>query len=139
VAVPPEPQGWWCPHGSNPSPAMPRFFTFFTTFANVITLQVSHQPVQVCWHFHNHFSKVNHFLTDCALGPKCNASFPTPSGTRWSSCLIRAPLLIVRPSILSVITLSIVSRSPKTKWPYGYHLCLEPILFFSFSFPKSGA
>jgi hypothetical protein len=24
----------------------------------------------------------------------------------------------------------------KTKWPYKYHLCLEPILFFSFFFSK---
>ena len=24
----------------------------------------------------------------------------------------------------------------KTKWPYGIHLCLEPILFFSFFFSK---
>ena len=51
----------------------------------------------------------------------------------------KSSLLIVRPSILNVITLSIVSRSPKIKWPYRYHLCLEPILFFSFFFSNSGA
>ena len=86
--------------------------------------------------FSQTFFKGYSLLIDCALGLKCNASISTPSGTRWSSCSIRAPLLIVRPSILNVITLSIVSRSPKTKWSYRYHLCLEPILFFSFFFSK---
>ena len=63
------PQGWRCtitrvavPSRQQHKPSYASFSSpFFTTFANVPTLQVFHHHVQVCYHFHKHFSKVIHF------------------------------------------------------------------------------
>jgi hypothetical protein len=58
----------------------------------------------------------------------------TPSCTRWPNCLIRASLLIVQPSILNLITHSIVSWPAKQN-ALAYTFALSPcILFFSLFF-----
>jgi hypothetical protein len=97
-------RAWRCPRGSTPSPAMPPFLHLFHhLYKCASTPSVSPSCASVLA-FLQSFFKGYSLLTKSALGLNAYACIPTPSGTRRSSCPIRAPLLIVRSSILNVIT-----------------------------------
>ena len=126
------PQGWRCPRGSNTSPATPPFLHLFYHLckcANTPSVSPSHASVLA---FSQTFFKGYSLLTDSALGLKCNASISTPIGTRWSSCPIRAPLLIARSSILNVITLAKCLDHQTKKLLSSFTFALS-FLFFSLS------